>query len=173
MNIIKYYSNEVSLSRLSKALKLSNNTVEEWFNGLINAYVILTSERFTNRPREGMTSPKKVYVVDLGFISSIALVNSKGRIMENLVALQLARMGERLFYVNGDNYEVDFLVNDKAIQVTFASSKDEISKREIEGLKKVKTKEKIVITWDYEDKIGDIEFIPIWKFLLQETYKVS
>ncbi|AWR93901.1 ATP-binding protein [Acidianus brierleyi] len=166
VNIIKYYSNEVSLSKLSKTLKLSNNTVEEWFNGLINAYVVITSERFTNRPREGMTSPKKVYVIDPSFITSIALDSSKGRIMENLVALQLSRMGEKLFYLKGNNYEIDFLTRDKAIQVTYASGKDEIPKREIEGLNKIKTKEKIVITWDYEDKLGEIKFIPIWKFLL-------
>ena len=166
INIIKYYSNEVSLSKLSKTLKLSNNTVEEWFNGLINAYVVITSERFTNRPREGMTSPKKVYVIDPSFITSIALDSSKGRIMENLVALQLSRMGEKLFYLKGNNYEIDFLTRDKAIQVTYASGKDEIPKREIEGLNKIKTKEKIVITWDYEDKLGEIKFIPIWKFLL-------
>jgi len=166
VNIIKYYSNEVSLSRLSKTLKLSNNTVEDWFNGLVNAYVIITSERFTNKPREGMTSPKKIYVIDAGFISSIALDDSKGRIMENLVALQLSRMGEKLFYAKGNNYEIDFLIKDKAIQVTYASGRDEIPKREIEGLNKVKTKEKIVITWDYEDKVGEIKFIPIWKFLL-------
>lgn len=55
VNVIKYYSNEISLSKLSKTLKLSNNTVEEWFNGLVNAYVIITSERFTNKPREGIT----------------------------------------------------------------------------------------------------------------------
>ncbi|MCY0883791.1 MAG: ATP-binding protein [Acidianus infernus] len=169
VNVIKYYSNEISLSKLSKTLKLSNNTVEEWFNGLVNAYVIITSERFTNKPREGITSPKKVYVVDPGFISSIALDSSKGRIMDNLVALKLSRMGENLFYFKGDNYEIDFFTRDKAIQVTYASGKDEIPKREIEGLNKVKARDKIVITWDYEDKIREINFIPIWKFLLDSN----
>jgi predicted AAA+ superfamily ATPase len=69
-------------------------------------------------------------------------------------------------YAKGNKYEIDFLIKDKAIQVTYASGRDEIPKREIEGLNKVKTKEKIVITWDYEDKVGEIKFIPIWKFLL-------
>jgi len=168
VNVIKYYSNEISLSRLFKTLKLSNNTVEEWFNGLINAYVILTSERFTTKPREGMTSPKKVYVVDPGFISAIALDNSTGRIMENLVAIHLVRNGVKLFYLKGDNYEIDFVTGDKAIQVTYASGRDEIPKREIEGLIKVKAREKVVITWDYEDEIGGVKFIPIWKFLLRQ-----
>ncbi|BCU70023.1 ATP-binding protein [Stygiolobus caldivivus] len=173
VNVLKYFSNEVSLSKLSKTLKLSNNTVEEWFNGLINAYVIITSERFTSKPREGMTSQKKVYVIDPGFITSIALDSSKGRVMENLVALQLSRVGEKLFYLKGDNYEIDFMVNGKAIQVTYASGKDEIPKREVEGLEKVKAGKKVVITWDYEDEVRGIKFIPLWKFLLNTREYLS
>ena len=167
VNLMKYYSNEVSLSRLAKALKVSTNTVEEWFEGLANAYVIITSERSTSRPREGMTSPKKVYVVDPGFISAIALDESKGRLMENLVALELARRGERLFYVKGQDYEVDFLVGETAIQVTYASGRDEVPKREVEGLNRVRARRKVVITWDYEDAVGGVRFVPIWKFLLK------
>jgi len=115
-----------------------------------------------------MTSPKKVYVVDPSFISAIALDNSTGRIMENLVAIHLVRNGVKLFYLKGDNYEIDFVTGDKAIQVTYASGRDEMPKREIEGLIKVKAREKVVITWDYEDEIGGIKFIPIWKFLLRQ-----
>ncbi len=166
VNVVKYYSNEISLSRLSKSLKLSNNTVDEWFNGLVNAYLVLTSERFTNKPREGMTSPRKVYVVDPGLVTSIALDASKGREMENLIALTLSRFGEKLFYLKGSDYEIDFFTGDKAIQVTYASGKDEIPRRETEGLNKVRAKEKVVVTWDYEDEVGGIKFIPIWKFLL-------
>ena len=167
VNVMKYYSNEVSLSRLAKALKVSTDTVEEWFEGLANAYVIITSERLTGRPREGMVSPKKVYVVDPGFISTIALDDSKGRLMENLVALELARRGERLFYLKGQDYEVDFLVGETAIQVTYASGRDEVPKREVEGLNRVRARRKVVITWDYEDAAGGVRFVPIWKFLLK------
>nr|WP_192963579.1 hypothetical protein [Sulfolobus islandicus] len=58
------------------------------------------------------------------------------------------------------------MIRDKAIQVSYASGRDEIPRREIEGLHKVRTKEKIMITWDFEDRIEEIEFIPLWKFLL-------
>jgi len=59
------------------------------------------------------------------------------------------------------------------IQVTYASGKDEIEKREIKGLINasggVKCKNLLIITWDYE---GDIEAegktikcLPLWKWL--------
>ncbi|WP_240938834.1 ATP-binding protein [Metallosphaera hakonensis] len=166
VNLLKYYSNEVSLSKLSKTLKVSINTVEEWFHGLVNSYAVITSERYTQKPREAMVSPKKIYVVDPSFISSIALDSSVGRTMENLVALRLAMRGEKLFYIKGSNYEVDFLTHGTAIQVTYASGKDEVPRREIDGLNNVRAKERIVISWDYEDVVNKVKFIPIWKFLL-------
>ncbi|HIQ50549.1 MAG TPA: hypothetical protein EYH54_01095, partial [Nautiliaceae bacterium] len=63
------------------------------------------------------------------------------------------------------------------IQVTYASNKDEIEKREIRALIKAfetfkKDKpELLVITWDYEDEETferkRIKFIPLWKWLLR------
>jgi len=60
------------------------------------------------------------------------------------------------------------------IQVTYASSKDEIEKREIKALEKASAllncKDLICITWDYEDELKEngkmIRFIPLWKWLL-------
>ncbi len=149
VNVMRYFSNEVSLSRISRTLKVSNNTVEEWFRGLVDAYAVLTSERYTERPREAMTSSRKVYVVVPGFASAIAMADAKGRIMENVVALHIARSGRRLFYLKGDEYEVDFLVEDIGIQVTYASGRDEVPRREVEGLSKAKVKRRIAVTWDY------------------------
>jgi len=59
--------------------------------------------------------------------------------------------------------------------VTYASSKDEIEKREIKALLKdselLKCKDLLCITWDYEDKVKaenkKIVFKPLWKWLLQ------
>ncbi|MGC9189974.1 MAG: ATP-binding protein [Conexivisphaera sp.] len=166
VNLLRYFSSEVSLSRLSRTMNLSINTVEEWFDGLRSAYLLLVSERFTERPREAMVSPRKVYAVDPAFISTIALGGeAKGRAMENVVAIHLARRYGRLFYYRG-RHEVDFMVGDRAIQVTYASGRDEVDRREVEALDEVRAKEKLVVTWDYEDRQGEVRFVPLWKFLL-------
>jgi len=170
LSVLKYYSSEISLNKLTKMLNLSITTVEEWFNGIVNSYLVLTAERYSNSPKSVLVYPKKVYVVDPGIISRYLLDDSKGKIMENIVAIQLARKGEKLCYFKSEKGEVDFVTSDSLIQVTFAEGKDEVEKREIEGLKEaekvVKRRRKIVITWGYEDKIDEVEFIPLWKFLL-------
>ena len=50
--------------------------------------------------------------------------------------------------------------------MNYASRKDEVPRREIENIKEVKGKRK-VITWDYEDEIDGISFAPLWRFLLK------
>ncbi|RLF60579.1 MAG: AAA family ATPase, partial [Thermoplasmata archaeon] len=75
--------------------------------------------------------------------------------------------------------EVDFVIREgmkikQLIQVTYASGRDEIEKREIKSLIKasneLKCKNLEIITWDYEDEINldgkTIECIPLWKWLL-------
>jgi len=170
LSVLKYYSSEISLNKLTKMLSLSITTVEEWFNGIVSSYLVLTAERYSNSPKSVLVYPKKVYVVDPGIISRYLLDDSKGKIMENIVAIQLARNGEKLYYLKSEKGEVDFVTSNSLIQVTYAEGKDEVEKREIEGLKEgekaVKRRRKIIITWDYEDKIEDTEFIPLWKFLL-------
>ncbi|MGC9166011.1 MAG: DUF4143 domain-containing protein, partial [Thermoprotei archaeon] len=62
------------------------------------------------------------------------------------------------------------------IQVTYASNKNEIEKREIKGLIRaselLNCKNLIIITWDYEDEQtienNKIRFIPLWKWLIKD-----
>jgi predicted AAA+ superfamily ATPase len=76
---------------------------------------------------------------------------------------------------------VDFVIKEgleikQLIQVTYATSKDEIEKREIKALIKasdlLNCEDLLIITWDYEDeiKINDkiiIKCLPLWRWLLK------
>jgi predicted AAA+ superfamily ATPase len=61
------------------------------------------------------------------------------------------------------------------IQVTYASSKDEIEKREVKALIKasdlLNCEDLLIITWDYEDEIKAndkiIKCLPLWKWLVE------
>ncbi|MEM5874724.1 MAG: DUF4143 domain-containing protein, partial [Candidatus Aenigmatarchaeota archaeon] len=135
--------------------------------------------------KEMKKSPKKVYCIDTGIINAISVKFSKeiGKLMENLVFLELKRKGLKenfsIFYGQFNNNEVDFLIKNgleikQLIQVTYASSKDEIEKREIKALLKaselLKCENLLIITWDYEDELKienkSIKCIPLWKWLL-------
>ncbi|MBC7092234.1 MAG: hypothetical protein H5T50_10080 [Nitrososphaeria archaeon] len=62
------------------------------------------------------------------------------------------------------------------VQVTYASNKDEIDRRETVSLLKasevIKCDNLSIITWDYEDNIkidnnNNIKCVPLWKWLLK------
>ncbi|MCG3109757.1 hypothetical protein L3N51_02053 [Metallosphaera sp. J1] len=173
--VMSLYSNEVSLNSLAKTLKIDNKTVENWFFGLQNAYLIFPISRYGEKVKQRLTYNKKVYIADPGLISSIAVKNrDKGRLMENVVALHLLRQKQLLgnIYFIRNDYEVDFYdQNSRLIQVTYAT--DKVEEREIKGLmrEKNKAKELIVVSWDleYTERIEnrEIKVIPLYKFLLK------
>jgi len=85
------------------------------------------------------------------------------------------------FYYWKDNQqnEVDFVVKEglkikQLIQVTYASGRDEVDRREVKALLKtgreLDCKNLQVITWDYEDELKmenrKIRFTPLWRQLL-------
>ncbi|MEM2247547.1 MAG: DUF4143 domain-containing protein, partial [Thermoproteota archaeon] len=108
-----------------------------------------------------------------------------GRLMENLVFLQIKRMKksnpmiEAFYWKDYQQNEVDFVLKDglkikQLMQVTYASGRDEIEKREIRALTKaaeqLRCRDLLIITWDFEDelKANDevVRCIPLWKWLL-------
>jgi predicted AAA+ superfamily ATPase len=105
--------------------------------------------------------------------------------MENVVAIELKRRIPLLEiyywkeYGKAEGKEVDFVVREnfnvkQLIQVTYASNRNEVEKREIEALIKasglLKCNDLLVITWNYEDIVEisnkKIKFVPLWRWLL-------
>jgi predicted AAA+ superfamily ATPase len=126
-------------------------------------------EKFSFGARERLASPLKVYSIDTGLSNVIGFrfMENIGKCMENLVAVELQRkfrkpIHEIFYWKDYQQHEVDFVIKEgleirQLIQVTYASNKDEIEKREIRSLIKaselLKCKDLLVITWDFEDEI--------------------
>ena len=122
----------------------------------------------------------QVYFIDNGLLNSVSFKFSKdaGKLLENLIFLELRRRNKKIFY-NRDNYECDFIIQEKekivrAVQVTENLNADN-EKREVEGIleamNKFKLKEGFIITLDEERDIEikgkKIHVLPVWKWLLE------
>ena len=116
----------------------------------------------------------------MGLINLISFKFSKnsGRILENIVFLELKRKNKDVFY-HKEKSECDFIIKDKlkivqAIQVT-QNLDDSNKSREIAGLleacNRYKLKEGMILTYDQEDDLivdgKKIVVKPVWKWLLQ------
>ncbi len=187
--LVSYFSSYYTYSKLvnilaSSGAKVSKNTLIEFTKMLEECLLVFSVERFQPKIKEILRAPKKVYVVDTGLIKFFAPKFSKdvGRLMENCVFLELKRRGRgEIFYFKANDKEVDFVVKEglrikQLIQVTYASGKDEIERREIKSLIKaselLKCNDLLMITWDYEDELKVrnrlIKCLPLWKWLLAD-----
>ena len=142
-------------------------------------------EIFSHSVKSRRQYPRKLYAVDTGIINASSRKTEIGRLMENVVFVELCRRSEyfsrfRVFYWREygkvDGKEVDFVKMEgnnvvELINVTFASSREDIQEREIAGLakagKELNCSRLRIITWDYTEN-GDIIFTPLWYWLLTQ-----
>ena len=127
----------------------------------------------------------KIYINDTGLASNlISFSSDTGKFMENLVFLELKKkelnnIFEIFYWKDYQGREVDFVVKEglkvkQLIQVTYASGRDEIEKREIRSIlkasKELGCKNLLIITWDFEGEETlerqKVRFVPLWKWLL-------
>jgi predicted AAA+ superfamily ATPase len=196
-NMAKYLitncSNEMSYSKLSNMFGIKHvATVSNWFSYLVQSFLVIKLERFDYKLKRQYQSPKKVYCVDNGIVNAIGfgLSENAGRLMENVVAVELQRMRalkpslEVYYWRDYQHHEVDFVLKEgpailSIIQVTRADARGDVHDREVRSLLKasesLRCKELEVITWDHEgEETVDgrhIEFTPLWAWLARSNSK--
>jgi predicted AAA+ superfamily ATPase len=189
--LAKFYLSNISspttFSSLEQFLNMNSVTIEKFSYLLEEAFLIFFAKIFHPSVKKQEKVARKVYCIDVGLSNAIGfkIEESIGKLMENVVAIELKRRIPLLEiyywreYRKAEGKEVDFVVREnfsvkQLIQVTYASNRNEVEKREIEALIKasglLKCDDLLFITWDYEDvvEISDkkIKFVPLWKWLL-------
>lgn len=168
-----------SLNGLQKTFQFGSvNTVKDFISYFEDSYLIFTIPRFSYSLKKQSTNPKKVYAIDTGMIKSntTGFSEDKGRILENIVFLELRRKFNSIYYLKEKN-ECDFVIYDRdkivqAIQVCFELNTGNLQ-REINGCKEAMDMfgldESLILTFGQEDIIMEngykINVEPIWKWL--------
>lgn len=130
---------ETSLRSLAKPFDLSPDTVAQYINAFIDAYLIIPCPFFTYSERKSVARPQKFYPIDLGLHDAIITQSSLnlGKKFETIVFHELRKKHRRVFYWRGKG-EVDFVIEAKngiqPIQVSWGAPKP----RHEEALKEFK-----------------------------------
>ncbi len=174
---------EISFNSLKKVAGISSSTsIKEYFGYLGNSFLVFLLPQFDYSLKKQVYLGKKVYFIDTALADNVGFRFSEdyGRILENIVFLQLKRKNKEIYFHKKEK-ECDFLIKKgnkirEAIQVSRNIKDEKTKQREIAGLieamKEYTLKNGLLITEDEEgeEKIGEMHIAikPIYKWLLEQ-----
>jgi len=173
--LITNFTSTVSLRNLRNSLKISYDAIKDYLSHFKEAYLLFVLDFFSYSFKEQKTMPSKVYCIDNGLRNAVSFKFSKdeGRLAENIAFIELKRRSKEIYYWKNKG-EVDFIVkNDDqrliAINISYTDDIDERESRALLDCKKElkKVKELIILTKDIEKNENGINYVPLWKWLLE------
>ncbi len=175
-SVLKTY-NEIR----STGIRVGKDSVYDFRDYTESAYYLFFLKPYSESINKQESGFRKTYVIDTGLAKAVSFSASEnfGRLLENMVFLELKRREKDIFYFS-EKGECDFVIRKgtkivEAIQVTQYLD-EQNKKREIDGLvealRKFKLKSGLILTEDQEDEFQKdgkkIKVIPIWKWVLEK-----
>jgi len=134
---------KISDTLTSKGISTSNHTVENYLTSFLESFLIYKAERFDVKGKNLLARDYKYYVVDTGLRSYLLGKKANtdmGHILENIVYLELLRRGYKVYVGKVDEYEVDFVAENrdgiKYYQVALSVRDEKVLERELRSLEK-------------------------------------
>ncbi|MDO8592235.1 MAG: ATP-binding protein [bacterium] len=178
-------SGKISTYKLEKDLGISNPNSRRYFEYFKEAFLLQFVPFFSYSVKKQMYNPQKVFSIDTGLRNAVSFKFSEdiGKLLENIVLLELLRKKEKPYYWEGKT-EIDFILRSgykvsQLINVCY-SLDIKTEEREIraleEGLAEFEDAGAKLIYWEGKPRTGSprsklikhkkIEYVNILDFLL-------
>lgn len=129
----------MSYNKLAEILKISVDSVKRYVGYFEKAYLFYIMDRYSKSPNENVTSPKKIYIGDVGIKNIITGFKDLGASYENLVFLKIK--DEKPSYYLKDSVEIDFITKDSLIEAKY---NQEMNEKQLEIFNTAKVKNKVL-----------------------------
>lgn len=163
----------------SQGMKISKNAIYKYADYLNDAFFVFFLRKHDLSYKKKEQSLPKIYFIDNGLLT-INGIDDNGRLLENLVFLELLRRNkDTAYYQNSLKEEVDFLIKEgkkvkQLIQVCYDLGNFMTVEREkrilIKASGEFNCSDLVVINMseEKEEVVGGkkIRFIPLWKWLI-------
>ncbi|NMM99675.1 ATPase [Bifidobacterium sp. DSM 109958] len=145
----------------SMGTKISSPTVSNYLEGLAAAFIFYPVRRYDVKGKRALRLERKYYAVDLGMRRMLCSnrVRDTGRLLENVVFLELMRREGDVFVGQGAGGEIDFVTNGtdgpRYYQVSESVHDPNTLERELSSLRAVRDNyPKTLITLDDERPVS-------------------
>ncbi len=171
---------EFSYNSLKRIFSLgSTNSAISFVSYFEDSYLLFTVPKFDYSLKKQLVNPKKIYSIDSGLsaVTSASFSEDKGKMLENVVFINLRKKHRDIFYFKEKN-ECDFVIKNgakisQAAQVCYILNEDN-KERELNGLveamEKFNLREGLILTYNQEDEIKlkdrKIKVLPVFRWLL-------
>jgi hypothetical protein len=175
------FSTRLSLTAFYRQYKdlfpFSKDLLFQYFHNFEESMLVFAVRKFSESSYKRSRNPVKIYPADTGLCRRVASEDA-GRILENIVFIELARRGGEVYYFE-EKQECDFIVKDgegagfAAFQVCQELT-DENRRRETGGLiaacRRLNVTEGTILTDDQESEEEaegiKISVLPVWRWLV-------
>jgi predicted AAA+ superfamily ATPase len=178
MSVNKIY-NELK----SQGYRIGKNMLYEFLDAAESVYLVLPLKKYAPSVLKQELSEKKSYCIDTGLLSALSYDSQHnfGKLLENLVFLELRKAGKKIAFIkNGKECDFVLLENNSpvtVIQVSYSLSDYDTKKRElislIETCRTLGIHEGFILTYDEDDEIFEdgmkITVMPVYKYLIQQA----
>lgn len=172
-----------SYNALTKVTDLKHPaTVKSYMSFLEDAYLLFQVSKYDYSVKKQLHNARKIYFIDNALVRKVGFLFSEesGRLLENLVFLELRRRQKEVFY-HLDKRECDFLVREgtrivQAIQVCEHTEQPKTFDREIAGLTEAMEiyglRTGLLLLRDCREQTFstpsglEIHQMPVWKWML-------
>lgn len=156
-------------------------TISNYVAFLQDSYLVFMVNKYDVSLKKQIQNAKKGYLIDLGLLRMLAFHHTEdnGRLLENLVFLELKRREKEIYYHN-QKKECDFVIKEKskiveAIQVSWSIENESSYDREVAGLldavNTYSLTEGLILTESMERELEvdgvKIRIKPVWKWMLE------
>ncbi|KAF0126452.1 MAG: hypothetical protein FD154_1103 [Elusimicrobia bacterium] len=181
------FASRFSYKNVADAYSLGSvHTVKNYLSYMEEAYLFFAVEAFSHKARQRVRLPRKIYGIDTAMLRAISVSGGRneGRLLENLVFLELLRRGRSPVYYSDTRrgHEVDFLCRPPGggapdlIQVCSSMAAPETRERELRALRgaaeRLGSSSMTIVTMDAsgrEKAAGNaVRVVPAREWLLEE-----
>jgi predicted AAA+ superfamily ATPase len=155
-------SNNIAKALTESGKKISNHTVDSYLEAFIEAFLLYPAKRFDLRGKATLQTNPKFYLVDTGLRNMLLGregLADRGRLLENIIFLELLRRGNDVWVGKIASSEIDFVAKTPGgyteyYQVAWSVRDDKTLNRELLAFNQVKDHNpKYLLTLDPEEPV--------------------